>query len=595
MPTQILERYESLVHGIAGRYYGYYVNNGQQFDLDRSDLEQAGRIAVWNVSQKHPEHIDNRAYVGAAITYAVIGEMKRMRHRVPQTYLAHGYEEQVHTIDILPTGERGEQRADQLDELLYRIRHEFSPADADALAALVDRCDAVYDLDLSKAPSTETKDRIRVVAKMDLDDEDILLYGQVLLGAREGFPRGYLTTAAEANIRSRKLLGSLLTALGMTPKQFAGCRDKRSLLAKYRLILGCYRRCSDGVHVVRLPELISSLDPAITDGEVKPDRTIWSPNYSPAVPHLPNAGYAAVFTRGGPEHESFASLDEATVFVHLNGIPFLWVFDKIFERAPGVKTIEIQPAFAEQLSRQATERCSARGVHVLCGYQLKSGGRKETGPRSPTYDHQRTFLLGLAGKQKEKFDQLLDLRINAALLTARYFCLEGEPYLPQPEVGRLQGLGFKASYISHQINAVLLYLGYCHPNFDPGKNPRQFLRGMLRKVRRRTPKYDAEAEWRKRFSQALGVPLIDRKLPAARFATYEALVKAQNRGDLDRLQAAHPKAWQVVTLRFGLDTPNVGVYRKLREVAELVAGISSRERVRQLENLGLSLLGIRHG
>lgn len=591
MFTQVLAEYESLVRGIAGRYYWYYVKKGQQFDLDQSDLEQAARMAVWNVSQKRPDKLDNRAYVGAAIKYAVIGEMRRMRHRVPQTYLAHGYEEDVHIIDILPTDERGEQRADQLDDLLYHIRHEFSPAEADAVLALVDRCDAIYGLNLSEAPSTETKDRIRVVTKMDLNDEDILLYGQVLLGAREGFPRGYLTTtAAGANIRYRKLLGSLLTALGMTPRELARCRDKRSLLAKYRL-MPIYRT---GAQMVRVTDLIRSLDPTITGGEVKRDRIIISPNYSPAVPHLPNAGYAAVYPAGGPGHESFTSLDKTTVFVHLAGFPFLWGIDKILALAPGVKTIEIQPAFAEGMSRQITERCSARGVQVVYGYERQNNRWKESAPRYPSYDSQRAFLLGLAGEQKEKFGQLLHLRIAAGLLAARYFCLAGEPYLPQPKVGQLLGVGHNASYISQQINAVLLYLGYGHPDFDPSEGTRQIVGRILRTVRRRICESDAEAERRQRFSQALRVPLIDRMLPNDRLATYEALVKARDRGDLDRLRTTHPKAWQVVTLRFGLDTPSVGVYRRRREVAGLVAGISTRERVRQLENLGLSLLGIRH-
>ncbi len=64
-----LQENEHRIKAIARLYYGLYIHGRQNVDADATDLEQAGRIAVFNISQKRPEMLSNPAYVSAAIKY----------------------------------------------------------------------------------------------------------------------------------------------------------------------------------------------------------------------------------------------------------------------------------------------------------------------------------------------------------------------------------------------------------------------------------------------------------------------------------------------------------------------------------------------
>jgi len=226
-----LQQYEETIGKIAGRYYWYSVRGTGNYDLDLSDFEQVGRIAVFNISRKRPEKLDNQRYVAAAIKYAIFGEMRKMRRRERHVYLAREDEETIQVVDVFPTQEKGE-KLDELEELLYSIKHEFSEKDASALEALLEKCDNIYDLNLSEPPSTDTKDRVRVVTRMDLNDEEMVVYAEVLLGTRERFPRGYIKDQKERMI---KYFRAILESQEMTLEDFGSFNKKKSMLLKYRL------------------------------------------------------------------------------------------------------------------------------------------------------------------------------------------------------------------------------------------------------------------------------------------------------------------------------------------------------------------------
>lgn len=106
MEPSLLQEHEHRVKAISRLYYGLYVYGRQNTDVDLSDLEQAGRIAVFNISKRRPEMLAIPAYVSAAIKYAALGEIKRMRHKAKQVYLTHQQDEMVPIVDLLPTRER---------------------------------------------------------------------------------------------------------------------------------------------------------------------------------------------------------------------------------------------------------------------------------------------------------------------------------------------------------------------------------------------------------------------------------------------------------------------------------------------------------
>ncbi|MBS3118928.1 hypothetical protein J4417_04610 [Candidatus Woesearchaeota archaeon] len=238
MEQIISKENEHRVKVISRLYYGLYVYGKQNTDVDISDLEQAGRIAVYDISRKRAEMLDHAGYVSAAIKYACLGEIKKMRHKVRQVYLTHQHEEMVPIVDLLPTKERGEtapEHLEQMDDLLYHIKHEFSPREADALDSLVQGCRNVYDLNLSKPPTTETKDKVKVVTAMDLDDEEMIIYAQVLTGAKSKFPDGYCLPKNRGQERGKKYFDALLKALNMSSREFAQSPNQEDLLRLYRL------------------------------------------------------------------------------------------------------------------------------------------------------------------------------------------------------------------------------------------------------------------------------------------------------------------------------------------------------------------------
>src|SRR3989338_2788329 len=238
MEPNHLQDNEHRIRSIARLYYGLYVYGKQNTDVDLSDLEQAGRIAVFDISQKRAEMLDHAGYVSAAIKYACLNEIRKMRHKVRQVYLAHQHDEMVPIVDLLPTKERGEtapEHLEQMDDLLYHIKQEFSPREADALDSLVQGCRNVYDLNLSVPPSTKTKDRVKIVTALDLDDEEMIIYAQVLTGARARFPRGFQAIENSGRDRIKKYFLALLKAQHITPQEFAKQGGKYDFLTKYRL------------------------------------------------------------------------------------------------------------------------------------------------------------------------------------------------------------------------------------------------------------------------------------------------------------------------------------------------------------------------
>ena len=238
MEPNHLQDNEHRIRSIARLYYGLYVYGKQNTDVDLSDLEQAGRIAVFDISQKRAEMLDHAGYVSAAIKYACLNEIRKMRHKVRQVYLAHQHDEMVPIVDLLPTKERGEtapEHLEQMDDLLYQIKHEFSPREADTLDSLVQGCRDIYGLDLSAPPSTETKDRVKIVTALDLDDEEMIIYAQVLTGARSKFPDGYCQPQSGGPERGKKYFDALLKALNMSIREFAQSPNQEDLLRLYRL------------------------------------------------------------------------------------------------------------------------------------------------------------------------------------------------------------------------------------------------------------------------------------------------------------------------------------------------------------------------
>ncbi len=271
MDQQTLEKYEPVTRQIAGCYFYLHRNKGD-FGLD--DLEQAGRIAVFNVSRKRPDMINVFPYVKQAIKNAIFGEMRKMWHKEKHIYLAREDEGTIQAVDVFPTREKGE-KLDELEELLYQIKHQFSERESKALESLLDKCDNVYDLNLSELPPTDVKDRVKVVTRIDLTDEEMLVYAQVLLGVRGRFPNGYISDK-DGRKRSRKYGLAVLDAIGISPKEFANSSDKIRFINKYKL-LGFYQK----TYNFRMLDFLREIDANTEVEDIFHDRRKWTEGLIP--------------------------------------------------------------------------------------------------------------------------------------------------------------------------------------------------------------------------------------------------------------------------------------------------------------------------
>ncbi|MEK6904494.1 MAG: hypothetical protein AABW87_02780, partial [Nanoarchaeota archaeon] len=231
--TQIIERYETDVRKAAHLYYRMWPWNRKYCDLD--DLLQAGRIAVWNVFESHPDKIDIVRYVRAAIRYGIFGVLKNQTPRKREVHLVGQGDEEVPLVDLLPAHENGVQEIEDLEGICHNISRNFSDKEADSLKILVEKRGVrLFDLDLTHLPRTELKDRIGVVTAMDLSDEEMVVYANVLVGARKKFPMNYVQGRRD---RAKKYIRFLLNHLKISPQEFAEASVPREdILREYRLI-----------------------------------------------------------------------------------------------------------------------------------------------------------------------------------------------------------------------------------------------------------------------------------------------------------------------------------------------------------------------
>lgn len=265
---EALYKYESTVQRLSRLYYGLFIRQTQNYDLDLEDFEQVGRMAILNIHSRRPEMLETFPYVMVAIKNAIFGEMRKMRHKVKQVYLVREHEEIIQAVDVLPTQDKSSEKLSGMEELLYYIKHEFSAEEANALEALLEKCENIYDLNLSEPPATDLKDRVRVVTKLDLNDEEMIVYAEVLLGARKRFPPGF-TFGDGGRSRAQKYAHKFLDALGISPKEFLHGHDKLKMIRKYRLD-SFYRYVYD----YSMLDFMRDFDDSLTSDDMAPSANV---------------------------------------------------------------------------------------------------------------------------------------------------------------------------------------------------------------------------------------------------------------------------------------------------------------------------------
>lgn len=307
-------------------------------------------------------------------------------------------------------------------------------------------------------------------------------------------------------------------------------------------------------------------------------------------------GYVVVRTVGGMRGKRFPQLNAEARYVHIDGAPLLWAINLILERAPQVEVIRVAPGKERKLKSSHRRLCEERGVILISGYMNPGFTPQEGVIRSPHYRPQREFLLHLSGEQKRLFEELRTLDFHSAHITARYFCLGDEEYLPQHEVAVLFDFGDEERIVSLHVNAVLRYLD---KSFKTGKASQRIakalqakvvrLRRLLEEAQKQEPTVGQpeRRSMHRLVAERLGLEQLPEKLPWSRLEDFVAVVTASRTDRYSQFRDSHPDEYRVLVLRYGLED---NTYRTLHEVARVMGG--TYHGVWLMEQGAFRLLGI---
>lgn len=320
------------------------------------------------------------------------------------------------------------------------------------------------------------------------------------------------------------------------------------------------------------------------------ERTTLHGSFSVTPSKADEEGYAVIRTTEGRNSTSFQQLDAGIKLVHIQGHLFLWALEKILEEAPNLRQIRVIPRARGKLGVRHEKLCREYEVEIITGHHRPSMIWKKNENRSPFYQEQQSFLLNLKGEQKRLFDEMLLFRFEEAEITARYFCLNGENYIGQRELGLEYGFDeMKYAQVSSIINAVLVYLD---PTFEAGNTSLRRAEDLRRKVRRIRKHFYYDTQRRRLADKLLneyGYHLAG-NFPLARVHVLIKVLRAYKLGRMEKLRVKNERQWKILMLYYGIDSLGK---KEIFTLADIGRSMNiTRERVRQLKEEALAFLRI---
>lgn len=285
--------------------------------------------------------------------------------------------------------------------------------------------------------------------------------------------------------------------------------------------------------------------------------------------------FVLLHTDNGTDHPSFELLDSQTETVHISGPLFIWMIAELKSRAPGLKTIQVIPTREADLCLSHYQRASEFGLEIVFGYYKPQGAWSGNEVRSKDYWKNRKFFLKLEPEKLNTFKQLVEWNFKEALLCQRYFCLNGEDFLPYRLLRQEFG---PPNYrcLTIWVNGLVKFLD---SEADVGGQAENHAGNIAKRFQR----LKSEAEWLKR----LGLQKRPQKLRAAMIPVFEQVLPFFQHDQLKNLRNKNPNCHAVLVLRYGLEDR---VCRSFAEVGQNLGFNGSR--AEQLEKKALKILGI---
>ncbi len=275
---------------------------------------------------------------------------------------------------------------------------------------------------------------------------------------------------------------------------------------------------------------------------------------------------------------SFQQLGPETTRVHIHGYPFLWAIKLILQKAPNLRTIQVIPPMIEEM-RRYQGLCQEHEVKIIEGRLKKGWGKRKYCPKN--YQQYREFFFNLKGRKRDLFRALILMGFKEAIITSRYLCLKGEGYLSQRVIAQKYSL-YRNGEVSRIVKALIHYFD---PSFKVGKNSEATARQIAWRIKKIKSLLIPNAI----IAERLNMPRFPDGLSLSRLDTYKAVLIALRDGRIATLEKEDKRAFQVLSLRFGLAD---GICLKLQEIAGLM-GFNNITRPRQLEMRALKKLSIK--
>lgn len=283
-------------------------------------------------------------------------------------------------------------------------------------------------------------------------------------------------------------------------------------------------------------------------------------------------------------HSSFASLSSHTKHVHINGHPFLWAVEEILRRAPNLKVLQVTPPMLRHIHEASPHvgLLKSRGVQLVPGYvNPEIAWANDGSPRDPRFFQLQRMLL--VPERRAALDELITFGFEMAAFTKRYFCLDGEDYLPYRKLAeQLDFYTHHEALISYQVNGIVHYL---NPEYAVIDRSTQYVRALRQRVARARV-LAADAVQMRALLDRLGLAGWPLGLPLARVDVFERVLAAWREDGLGRLDEQERA---VLVQRFGLGETLAVTLGNV----QLPGGQRSRERVRQIEVQALRRLEIK--
>ncbi len=291
------------------------------------------------------------------------------------------------------------------------------------------------------------------------------------------------------------------------------------------------------------------------------------------------------------DRKYLSDIKEGMTHIHIQGHLFLWLLKEILKRAPNLKVIRVIPTEFRNLRGRHCRLLIDNGITVIKGHQRLCKIWQADRKLPEKYRLKREYLKNLPAPQKKLFDELLGFELKSALITARYFCLNDEPYAPFSDIMTEFGYTSSRSCVHDIVYSVLYYLD---PSFNSSRNKSvkrraTTLRVTVNRMRRQKAKKEAFDNKVHELVKSSGIRGLPENLKPSQWDLFEKVLHAHQSGRLEGvLKDKHDKALCIIRQRWGLED---GVFRTLSSLAKMY-GVS-KTRIGQIETHAFILLGIR--